>query len=144
MKRYKYPFVDSRPYLPVSIVNPSNNKIVYKLGLIDTGADACLFSKEIVNGLSHNLKASGVKSDVTSGIEGKDVTTWKHSFILCLLHPQVLLQPNSGIKIVWRSKKLLVECVDHSDLPELLGTKDFLKNFKVTIDYHSECTIIEW
>lgn len=144
MKKHKYPFIDSRPYLPISVVNPDNGKIVHKLGLVDTGADACLFSGGIVNELGHNLKANGVKSDVTSGIEGNDVVTWKHSFVLCLLHPQVLLRPNSGVNVIWKSKKLLVECVEHTDMPELLGTKNFLKNFKITIDYLNACTIIEW
>lgn len=142
-KQYTYPFVQNvgrppGPYLPVRLINPIDNiSIVWQL-LVDTGADCCLFSATLADLTGHNLAGDGVQADVTSGIEGKELKAYKHTFVLELLHP------GDPQKVVWRSKAGLFECLGHDDFPPLLGVVDFLRHFKVTLDYPNETITLAW
>ncbi len=142
-KRYTYCFFkpDDRPagpYLPVRLVNPIDNVSIVWHFLVDTGADCCLFSSALADLTGHNLAGDGVQADVTAGIEGKELKAYKHTFVLELLHPS---DPD---KVVWRSKEGLFECLGHDDFPPLLGVADFLRHFKVTLDYPHETITLEW
>jgi hypothetical protein len=141
--KYTYPFFapplrPSRPHLPVRLINPATGQAFYWDCLIDTGADSCLFPRALAELTGHRLKAEGVRGDISAGIEGRPVPTWKHSFILELLHPS---RPKLS---VWRSAEALIDCLDHDEFPALLGVEDFLCNFKVTLDYTRGLTTIEW
>lgn len=87
--------------------------------------------------LGHKLKGSGVKSTITTGVEGREVRTWMHTFSLKLMHP-------TSLETVWTSKKSLFECIDHDACPQLLGVKEFLRHFCITLDYRNEMTILQW
>ncbi len=95
MCRYRYPFFappgrPPGPYLPITITNPRTKRNILWYCLVDTGADTCLFSGGIAAILGHNLKGNGVKSTITTGVEGREVRTWMHTFSLKLMHPTSL------------------------------------------------------
>ena len=142
-KRYAFPFYEpprrpAGPYLPIRLVNPINKVSFIWNCLVDTGADSCLFTAALAGLTGHNLTGDGVKSDVTAGIEGKQLLTYKHTFVLELLDPQ------APEMVIWRSRKGLFECLNHDGFPPLLGVTDFLRYFKVTLDYpHAQLTL-EW
>ncbi len=86
MPSYKYSFVKCRyangivdergqTFVPVRITNPSTGVWRMAWGLIDTGAESCLFPANLAAKLGHVLKAKGVKASVASGIEERPVTT---------------------------------------------------------------------
>ena len=84
-KRYAYPFYapphrPAGPYLPIRLVNPIDKVSFVWNCLVDTGADSCLFTAALASLAGHNLGGDGVKSDVTAGIEGKQLVTYKHTF----------------------------------------------------------------
>jgi hypothetical protein len=141
--RYQYPFLEARgsiagPYLPVTIINPVTEAGTIWNCLIDTGADQGVFGRFLAESLGHNLKGDGVKSSITSGVEGREINTWCHSFKLQLLHP------TNKSTVIWQSRKQLIECLEHDNCPQILGVKDFLNNFKITIDYPHPMTTLEW
>jgi len=142
-RRYAYPFFKlpnrpAGPYLPVRLINPIDKVSVVWHFLVDTGADCCLFSATLAGLTGHNLTGDGVESDVTAGIEGKELKTYRHTFVLELLHPE---HPD---QVVWQSGKGLFECLGHDDFPPLLGVADFLRHFKVTLDYPRQTITLEW
>ncbi|MDD5674341.1 MAG: hypothetical protein PHC61_09265 [Chitinivibrionales bacterium] len=141
--QFKYPFFEppgrsAGPYLPIKITNPKENKSIEWYCLIDTGADSCLFSATVADILGHHLTGLSVKSSITKGVEGRTVRTWKHSFIISLMHPT---QPG---KIVWQSKKSLIDCIEHNECPLLLGVEDFLEHFRLTLDYRKKIAMLAW
>jgi hypothetical protein len=129
-RRYTFPFYGppgrpAGPYLPIRLVNPIDKVSFVWNCLVDTGADSCLFTAALARLTGHNLAGDGVRSDVTAGIEGKQLLTYKHTFVLELLDPK---EPE---KVVWRSRQMLFECLNHDDFPPLLGVSDFLRHFTV-------------
>jgi hypothetical protein len=105
--------------------------------LVDTGADSCLFSATVADILGHNLTGRGVKSSITKGVEGRTIRTWKHSFILSLMHPTQQGQH------IWQSKKALIDCIEHDECPLLLGVAGFLEHFRITLDYRKKQILIQ-
>ena len=95
MPFHRYPFVrfeyadgevdrKGQTYLPVRITNPATGESLVTWGLLDTGADACLFPAELASELGHDLRGEGVKASVTSGIEQTEVPTYRpHSSLIC-------------------------------------------------------------
>lgn len=141
--KYSYPFFEPpgrfpRPYLPIRITNPLSRKQITWDCLIDTGADTCLFPRSLAEMVGHNLSGKGVKSSITCGVEGSAIRTWRHTFRLELMHP------TDGKRSVWRSPRVLVECVEHDAFPPLLGVLDFLRHFRLTIDYKTGITTVQW
>ncbi len=120
-----------RPTIPLRIINPHTKQSNIFACLLDTGADDSLFNYDLVKSLGHNLKGNGVESNVTSGIEGNDLSVWKHTFILELLHPK-------SSDVIWRSAEIQISCHEKSNVPNLLGTDTFLNNFTITFDYADE------
>lgn len=141
LKRFVYPvrndFGVYRPKIPIIITNPFENISVRQWGLLDTGADSCLFNRFIANETHHNLQGDGVESDITNGVGEETVTVWKHTFNISLLSPDQL-------SVVWKSDNLLVGCLEHNEIPPILGFEDFLSNFKITFDYLTMEIIIEF
>jgi len=45
-----------RPYLPITIINPTTNKHLKVFALIDTGADECAFPASFAPLLGHSLQ----------------------------------------------------------------------------------------
>jgi len=138
---FVYPFtkIDSetrRPMIPVIIENPLTKKRMGVMALLDTGADACLFPAHLPNSTGHNLKHKDVKTGVNGGIEGNQLPTWKHTFKIHILE----YQKNN---IVWRTSDILVDCVDHNNVPPLLGCRGFLENLCIKFNYKTNRIVIE-
>ena len=55
-----------RPWLPVTIINPSTNQRLNILGLIDTGADECALPSSYASIIGHNLE-KGIKKQIATG-----------------------------------------------------------------------------
>ena len=148
MPKYSYPlvkytFTDGasddfafHTLIPVKITNPETGQSVRITGLVDTGADACLFPADVADLTGHDLRGDGVKSNVTLGIEQNKVAVYKHTFILELLSPKYM-------DTVWSSGEIEVDC-SVSNPPVLLGAIDFLRYFKLTVDYINETLTLEW
>jgi hypothetical protein len=147
MPLQKYPFVRfgypdgqvderARISLPILVTNFHTGDWAVAWGLVDTGADACLFPAKLARDLGHDLKASGVKVSVTSGIEQTEVVIYKHTFRLELLSIDLK-------RVVWRSKAMEIDCAE-SNPPALLGVDNFLCRFKVIIDYPKEVIRLQW
>ncbi len=135
---YGFPGQEPKPHLPIRFVNPDTGESFKWLCLCDTGADNCMLTATITELTGHNLKGTGVKSAVTTGISNIPVTTWLHSFKLQLVHP------TESSKIVWESDRVQLECSEHIDFPILLGQKEFLSNFKITFNYLDQTVTVEW
>ena len=146
MPVYRYPFIrlqlrdgslEHRSYarLPLLIRNPANGMSVCTVGLVDTGADTILFPALLTTRLGHSLKGAGVKTAVTSGIEQTDIIAYRHTFEVHLLAPNMR-------RSVWTAT-LEVDCVE-TNPPLLLGVEDFLRHFRVTLDYPAETVRLAW
>jgi len=106
-----------RPWLPVIIKNPHTNQSVKVYGLIDTGADECAIPAYYAPIIGHNLQAGTQKSIST----GNGITT-AYAHTLCF--------ETHGICI----DNVLIDFMPNLNIV-LLGTKSFLSNFVLTIDY---------
>ena len=146
MPSNQYPFLqlrlqdgslEHRAYtrLPLLIRNPATGRNLTTLGLVDTGADSTLFPAILAHRLGHKLKGTGVKTTVTAGIEQTSVTVYKHTFEMNLLLPDMR-------RAIWTAT-MEVDCVE-SNPPILLGVKDFLCHFKLTIDYLFKTMRLTW
>ena len=125
-----------RPFVPVRIINPETRQSFVYMALLDTGADACCFPKHVAEATGHDLKHIDVITSINGGLSGTGVSTWKHSFVIELLSPD-------RKTAVWKNKKALIDCVDHDNLPPLLGCVDFLSFLKITFNYKTSRIIIE-
>jgi len=147
MPQATYPFISFRygdgqevsranAYVPVRIANPHTRQSVIAYALVDTGADACLFPADLAVALGHDLKGAGVKASITSGIEQTEVPTYKHTFRLELLSPDLR-------RAVWRSRPMEIDCAE-SNPPVLVGVEGFLERFRLTIDYRRQVARFQW
>ena len=144
MPRAEYPFFSlpwqnntTRVYLPVRLTNPATGQVTnIEMALVDTGADSCAIPGSLASSLGHTLKHKDVLSKQTSGIGGIQVETYGHTFKL------ELLSADAG-KVVWCCDHAMIECID-KEIPILLGTKDFLAGFKITIDYPAQKVVLRW
>lgn len=106
-----------RPWLPVTVTNPHNNKKIKIFGLVDTGADECALPARYALILGHNLKAGLVK-EINTG-NGK-TTAYSHTVRIEI--PDFIVRDT------------LIDFMPDLYVP-LLGVKSFLSNFILTIDY---------
>lgn len=148
--RYRYPFASlpfndhistkARPFIPVNIVNPFTGEEILWWCLMDTGADACLFSSATASITGHNLDGDGVERTVSTGIAGVPLICYRHTFVLQLMHPV-----DHG-RVLWQSQQVQVECAEESAgfQQMLLGHDNFLCNFRVVFDYPKDCAVLEW
>lgn len=118
-----YPFIITRPgdiarpYLPITIINPENQKEINVLALIDTGADECALPASFASPLSHNL-LSGHQKRISTG----NGITIAYSHTVC-------------IKIFdFSTEHILIDFMPNLHIP-LLGVKSFLNNFTLKINY---------
>lgn len=56
----------ARPYLPITIINPENEKRLNVFALVDTGADECALPASFSPPLGHNLQ-SGYQKKISTG-----------------------------------------------------------------------------
>lgn len=141
MPGFQYSFMrftgEHRAYtrLPLLIQNPTTKLSAIVFGLVDTGADATLFPATLAVRLGHKLKGKDVKTAVTGGIEQHPVVAYRHVFEVSLMTPD-------RRKIVWHDR-MEIDCLE-SDPPLLLGVDDFLRHFKLTIDYPFKTMRLSW
>ena len=139
-----YPFVvyqyadgsqRERTEIPIQISNPATGAVFIVFALIDTGADGCVFPKNLADKLGHDFSGNGVKSVVTGGIGGKSKTL-QHTFKIELLN-------SDRNKVVWSAGDVLVDCIDQN-IPPLIGVKDFMKDFELRINYPDKTITLFW
>ena len=118
-----YPFIITRPgdmarpYLPITIINPENQKEMNVYALIDTGADECALPASFAPPLGHNLQAGSLKR-----ISAGNGITIAYAHTIC-------------IKVFnFSTDNALVDFMPNLHIP-LLGVKSFLTNFILKIDY---------
>ncbi|MBF0532848.1 MAG: retroviral-like aspartic protease family protein [Candidatus Omnitrophica bacterium] len=115
----------ARPWLQVAIFNPHAQKEITVLGLIDTGADECALPAGYANILGHNLQTGKSKEIRT----GNGVTT-------AYAHTNQLRINDFVIQ------ETLIDFMPNLSIP-LLGTRNFLSNFVLTIDYPKKIFSLE-
>lgn len=141
MPAYTYQFMrfpsEHRGYtrLPLLIRNPTTGRQIATVGLVDTGADESLFPAALAVQLGHDLKGRGVKRALTAGIEQSEIISYKHTFHIALLSPDMR-------RVVWK-RKMEIDCVE-SNPPILLGVDDFLCRFKLAVNYPVEMLTLSW
>lgn len=125
----KFPFSTNgggiaRPYLFVRILNPHTGKNLITYGQIDTGADECAIPASYARILGHDLMAGKEKTIRT----GNGTTqAYAHITTIEILHPEA-----KGV--LYRLDNIPVDFLPnlHSTL---LGVKNFLGKFILTVDY---------
>ena len=118
-----YPFIVTRPgdiarpYLPITIINPENQKEINVYALIDTGADECALPASFALPLGHNLQSRPRKRTST----GNGITI-AYSHTVCMK------------AFSFYTENVLIDFMLNLHIP-LLGVKSFLNNFTLKIDY---------
>jgi len=51
----EYPFINGRPFVPIQVENPVTHTVVRAMGLIDSGADNCMFPAFMATKLGYDL-----------------------------------------------------------------------------------------
>ena len=126
----EYPFFNNQPQIPIIIKSPLTRASIPVLALIDTGADNCLFPKHVPIRLGHTLNdRHGVSTGIGYGVEEKGIMTWSHPLVIGLADP-------TDYSVVAKNmRQRMIECTDSDTTPVLLGTSNFLRYFKLTVDY---------
>ncbi len=106
-----------RPILHVTIRNPNTGSVFRTIALIDTGADECSFPASFASLTGHNLLAGQQKEIITGN--GKTIA-YAH---------KISLEVNG-----FRKKDVLVDFMPNLHIG-LIGVKNFLKEFILTINY---------
>lgn len=70
--------------------------------------------------------------EMSYGIGDGGMKTWKHDFIISLMHP------TNKNQIVHSLPAGPIDCCEKTDIPVLLGTKDFLCHFNLHVNYSSK------
>lgn len=117
------------------VVNPFTNRGIALDCLLDTGADASLMPGFIATMTGHDLKNAEVERNKTQGVGGVPLVCYKHTFILKIMS-------FDRKKLVWESERLLIDCVEHNNVPPLLGTEGVLSSFSTTFNYKQNSIII--
>jgi hypothetical protein len=138
--RFLYPGgqKDRRAYarLPLRITNPHTRQTLVTWGLVDTGADLTLLPGELAVRLGHKLKGKGVKRSVTAGIEQTKVIAYAHTFEMELLSADLT-------RVVWSAGRREFDCVA-SNPPLLVGVEDFLRHFRLLVNYPAKSLRLSW
>jgi predicted aspartyl protease len=101
-------------------------------GLIDTGADECALPASYASLLGHNLQA-GVERTIQTG--NGSTTAYSHTTSITILN----FQGESAITI----DETLIDFMPNLHVV-LLGVKNFLSRFILTINYPSQTFSIQW
>lgn len=131
-----YPFVEingrSKPALPVLLTNPANDFSFFTWALIDTGADSTIIPGFIAKKLYHDIAHESVKTETCLGISG-ETTTYHHTFRVKVLgldrQGDVLIN-----KIAVKINKRTYAVIEGLHIM-VVGEDDFLKRYKLTINY---------
>lgn len=127
-----YPFLGVggtfRPLLPIQIVNPHTGKAYKTFGLIDTGADECAVPASVAKIIGHDLQAGKIKQ---IGTGNGNTTAYSHTTRIDIFHisdgsQKIFTIPDTPVDFMPN-----LHCV-------LLGVKNFMSQFVLTIDYPTQ------
>ena len=107
----------ARPWLPVTITNPRTRKKIKTFALIDTGADEYALPAVYAPSLGYDLQ-HGIPKSIDTG-----------NGATCAYSHKVQIQVR-GLE----PRNTLIDFMPNLQVP-LLGTKNFLSEFVLTIDY---------
>lgn len=107
----------SRPIISIMLIGPKGSVVVD--ALIDSGADKCLFHKDLAKEIGLDLQDG--KQEIFSGIVGKQIAAFNHK-----IHLQVL-----GID---RKIELLAAFADTPGVFAILGQEGFFDNFRIKFE----------
>jgi len=117
----------------VRVFNPSApNASVNALAIVDTGADDCVFPAKFAAALNHNLKS--VKAKPMGTVNGQ---TFAYPHICTIQVLNMLDNGRAGDKILYTLNDVLIDFAERCE-PFLLGAKQFLSKFVLTIDYPNQ------
>jgi hypothetical protein len=127
--------VKLQPVLPIVIFGPDGSrKSQVEAALIDTGADLCLCPSRITKPIGYGIR-SGIPISF-SGAVGKG-TAWRHDVNIAILtHDyRAIFHRLSNVPLHLVQKR--------SPFPVLLGTRGFLDQFVIHIDYPNNLLTLE-
>jgi len=141
MAVHVYPFYKSpdgiiRPWIPIIITNPANNRHIGLMALLDTGADHCVFPKAVAVLLGLDLKGDALSSEVMQGLAEQKIEVWKHTF-------RIDLQSPDKKSISWKGRETIIACVEHDNIPPILGFSNFMCHFKITFNHATKRIMID-
>jgi hypothetical protein len=106
------------------------------MALLDTGADHCVFPKLVADQLGIDLKEAALSSEVMQGLGENKIEVWKHLL-------KLELQSSDRKQIIWKGKDTIIGCVEHDNIPPILGFSNFMCNFKVTFNHATKKILID-
>ncbi len=106
------------------------------MGLLDTGADHCVFPRFVADQLGIELKMDALSSEVMQGLAEHKIEVWKHNFRLELQSPD-------RKHIIWKGKETIVGCVEHDNIPPILGFSNFMCHFKISFNHATKKILID-
>lgn len=119
----------ARPRLWIRVIGPDKNLAIEYPAIIDTGADACACPVEIASQLGYDLES--VKHETMNTAKG-ETKAYPHKSKFEIL--EVLPNGAPGTKVLYTTSDITMNFTE--GLPEfLLGRKQFLNKFILTIDY---------
>jgi len=114
--------------LPVRIINPDTGLFLALWGMIDTGADECSIPADLAQILGHNLSAGVAKQINTAGGVS---TAYAHT--TCI----EVLSINDHSQVVYSIPDTPIDFCPGLQVV-LLGVRNFMEHFKLTIDYPNQ------
>ena len=136
---HDYPFTVvasniTRPMLWIRIFNPDHPEIkpVQFTALVDTGADDCVFPASAAQALGHNLTT--VEPKVIHGVNAPALA-YPHTSTIEILGIDSIGMPTTKVLYTIKGTPIdyLVGCQNF-----ILGTRNFLTNFILKIDYPNQ------
>lgn len=132
-------YTTPKPAVPVIVRNPANGIDLRTWALIDTGADATTIPEFVAKQVYHEIRNHKVKKDFLSGFGGS-VMVYYHTFQIDILQLDAsgTITDTPAISIPKRRYAV----AQHLDVI-VLGEEDFLRKYKLTIDYRKKILSIE-
>ena len=113
----------------IRVANPHTNTKVVIQALVDTGADSCAFPADIAGQLGHHLESVPAKPVFTASGQTE---AFAHTSRVDILE----MRPDglAGDKVLYTIDDTPIDFIRGCD-DFLLGVRDFLDEFVLTIDY---------
>jgi len=136
-----YPFYKvsdeiKRPWIPVRIVNNKTGDYTDTMALLDTGADHCVFPNFVAEQCKHNLQHPEFGTEDMQGMGKDKINVSKHGF-------RIELQSPDRKQTIWKSKDMIVGCVEHDNIAAILGFSNFMCHFKITFNHATNRIIVD-
>ena len=119
----------ARPMLWIRLTNPDTGLSFVTLAIVDTGADVCVFPADVAMALGHKLKS--VAPNQMGGVGG-GALAWPHTSKVEILN--IKADGTVGSCVLYTVSNTLIDFSTTCPV-FLLGTKNFLSNFILTVDY---------